>query len=158
MLALPHWLHVFRWPLVPCTVLVWDCICVCARTGPRLPDPRALNPLTVPCVCVLLWTLLVLRSVYARSCGVSPRSPLPFWFFFSCVYRCEHDKMKTFRWRPHPSFLHPTHQVLFPPLLMLSSKNRKKTGWWNLWCPHDSSIRSINTPVGRVFRWLWWRN
>lgn len=29
------------------------------------------------------------------------------FLFLFCVYRCEHDKLKTFRWRPHPSVLHP---------------------------------------------------
>ena len=168
MLALLHQLHVFRWPLVPCTVLVWDCICVCARTGPWLPNPRA-PPTLNRTVCVYLLRIpLVLRSVYARCCGVS----LGHHYFF-CVYRYEHDKLKTFRWRtpnththtspqPHPSVLQPTFLHCFLLHCALAARTNMeaedRTGRWNLWCPNDNLIRSINTPVGCVCRWLWWRN
>lgn len=47
-------------------------------------------------------------------------------FFFLRVQMCEHDELKTFRWRPPRTILSSTHfPVLFPPSLTLSSTNKQ---------------------------------
>lgn len=97
-----------------CTVLVWDCICVCARTGPRRltdwphPTPPPAHP-PVPCVCTrrLLWlfllghccfvTLLFLFCLFVR-----------FFFCLFCFFSLRVqtwwiETKKTCRWRPPPT-------------------------------------------------------
>lgn len=117
------------------------------------------GPLTIRvCVCVyLLWTLFVLRSVYASCCGVS----LGHCYFFACT-----DVTMT-NWTlldgDLPPPICPTPNLLSCFLLhdaqrQEQTRRQKTTGLWNFWCPNDSSIKSINTPVGCVSRYLRWRN
>lgn len=70
-----------------CTVLVWDCICVCARTGPRqLTAPKPHPPvLSLPTCTVRVYSPAVVV--------VSPRSPLLYcyvivYFLFFVPFFC----------------------------------------------------------------------
>lgn len=86
--------------------------------GYQTPGPLPLNRT----VCVyLLGTLLVLRSAYARCCSVS----LGHHYFF-CVYRCEHEELKTFRWTPHPSVLHPLSCPVCSSVNALAARTNKE--------------------------------
>lgn len=95
------WLHILRWPLVPCAVLVWDCIRVCARTRRRPPKPRVPN--CTMCVWACVFTLIPLAEVcVCQVLCCFPRSLFLFFFcffFFLCVYRCENEELKTSSWR-----------------------------------------------------------
>lgn len=147
MLARLHQIHVFRWPLVLYTVFVWDYVCVRARTGPRLPHPRALNSLTVSYVCVCIYS-------EASGCQVLCFlwSPLPF-----CVYRCEHDKVRLLDSDTPP---HPPLSCFLPceASWVYQTRRQKNTGWWNLRCSNEGLIRPISTPICCMFRWLRWIN
>lgn len=125
--------------------------------GYRTPGPLTLN--RTVCVCVYLpsscWGPCMPGVVLFPSVTIA----LFFVLFFPCT------DVNMMNWKlldGDPTHLSSTRSPdPFPPWLMLSGRNktrRQKTGRWNLRCPNDSSIRSINTPVGCVFRWLWWRH
>lgn len=113
-----------RWPLVPCTVLVWDSVYVQGQDyGPLQRTVRIYSP------------LLVLRSLYARYCAVFP--PLVTITFLRVQVWTWPIKILTDP--PPPSSLL-TLSCPSPPLIEQGAK--QQGGFWHL--------RSISTPVGCV--------
>lgn len=148
MLALLHLLLVCRWPLVPCTV--FETMYVQGRDhGNRTPGP-------------LTFTLCV---HFPSSCwgpcmpGVVVFPSVTVALFFSPCTDVKMMNLNLVDGEPHTSIV---HQLSCPIPSFVNAPQHKQTseksGWWNAWCPVDSSVKSMNTPVGCVFRWLWRRN